>query len=498
MKSSVKLRYFLANLAIFSLSIILCHDNAIEENLNIFNEENIYSIEEQKEIFSLSSLESNYSKYIKEITQYPSKINLTIFEKNINSLKEKIYDIIEHKDNNENKDLYIMLSSIYGAFLGDSMGCGAEFMPKDKNNHLFIYREDGKFKPGQVTDDSEMAMSLAYGIMSDTNYKTLNPNLIYYFYLVWYNSKPLDIGMITKNALILQDLDKVEITDKNIFSEKIKSKIKSKNSASLANGFIMRSSPLLVWFYLMNKKYIIETLETKSPDKYFELYNKIHSEMAKDTQLTHPNDETAIAGSVFIFMGLCSMQENSSGNQVLERTKILFENNYFNDNQVGKMLKSTFVELLAEFSKPNFSKYDFFDKEGEQVGYYMHSYNLTIYYLSVFDKEKEQMSLKEFFTNMMFDFSDFGGDTDTNGAIVGMIMGPLIGMENYDRKYFEPLLSFYSRDRLLYNNSFMLLYTYFLKQIEGTPIPKTEDNTVNYKFLQLFINMLNKEIGKFK
>ena len=50
MKSSVKLRYFLANLAIFSLSIILCHDNAIEENLNNFNEENIYSIEEQKEI----------------------------------------------------------------------------------------------------------------------------------------------------------------------------------------------------------------------------------------------------------------------------------------------------------------------------------------------------------------------------------------------------------------------------------------------------------------
>ena len=270
MKSSYKLRYFFSNLVIFSLSIILCHGKVIDENLNILQEEKVYTIEEQKEIFNLRFLESNHSKYIKEITQNPYKINLTIFEKNINSLKEKIYDIIEHKDNNENKDLYIMLSSIYGAFLGDSMGCGAEFMPRDKNNHLLIYREDGKFKPGQVTDDSEMAMSLAYGIMSDINYKTLNPNLIYYFYLVWYNSNPLDIGAITKNALILQDLDKVDISDKNIFSEKIKSKIKSKNSASLANGFIMRSSPLLAWFYLMNKKYIIETLETKSPDKYFE------------------------------------------------------------------------------------------------------------------------------------------------------------------------------------------------------------------------------------
>lgn len=491
MKSSIQL----SNLIILFLSIILCNSYALNENL--LKDEIVYTLEEQRTIFDIDYIQGNHSKYIKEITQNPSKINLTNFEKNINSIKEKIYDITEHKNDSDlNKNLYIMLSSIYGAFLGDSMGCGAEFMPRDKNNHLLIYREDGKFKPGQVTDDSEMAMSLAYAIMSDINYKTLNPDLLYYFYLVWYNSKPLDIGAITKNALILQDLDKVDISDKNIFSEKIKLKIKSKNSASLANGFIMRSSPLLAWFYIMNKKYINETLQTKSSDIYFELYNKIHTEMAKDTQLTHPNEETAIAGSVMIFMGLCSMQENSSGNQVLERTRILFENSYFDNHQVGKMLKSTFLELLNEFSKPNFSKYDFFDKEMEQMGYYMHSYNLTIYYLSVFDKQKEQISLKDFFTNMMFDLSDFGGDTDTNGAIVGMIMGPLIGMENYDRKYLDPLLSFYSRDRLLYNNSFMYWYAYLLNILSGIPIPKTIDNPCSYLFSKLFIGMLNVDIGK--
>ena len=191
-----------------------------------------------------------------------SKLNTTIFEENINILKEKIYSTIENKDLKENKDIYIMLSSIYGAFLGDSMGCGAEFMPKDKNNHLLIYRKDGKFKPGQVTDDSEMAMSLAYGIISENNKKTLNPNLIYYFYSLWYSSNPLYIGAITKNALILLDINKVNITDNNIFSEKIKSKIKAKNSNSLANGFIMRSSPFLAWFYMLNKKYVKDSLET--------------------------------------------------------------------------------------------------------------------------------------------------------------------------------------------------------------------------------------------
>ena len=106
------------------------------------------------------------------------------------------------------------------------------------------------------------------------------------------------------------------------------------------------------------------------------------------------------------------------------------------------------------------------------------------------------MSLKEFFTNMMFDISDFGGDTDTNGAIVGMIMGPLIGMENYDRKYFDPLLSFYSRERLLYNNSFMYWYTYLIIMLSEIPIPKTIDNSCSYLFSKLFIGMINVDAGK--
>ena len=424
-----------------------------------------------------------------------SKLNTTIFEENINILKEKIYSTIENKDLKENKDIYIMLSSIYGAFLGDSMGCGAEFMPKDKNNHLLIYRKDGKFKPGQVTDDSEMAMSLAYGIISENNKKTLNPNLIYYFYSLWYSSNPLDIGAITKNALILLDINKVNITDNNIFSEKIKSKIKAKNSNSLANGFIMRSSPFLAWFYMFNKKYVKDSLETKSSDKYLELYKKIHEEMAKDTQLTHPNEETAIAGSIFIFMGLCTMQQKYSGKEILEMTHILFENNFFEENDISKNLKNIFEELLNEFSKPNFSKDKFFDKEEEQVGYYMHSFNLTIYYLSIFDEQKEKISLKEFFTNMMFDISDFGGDTDTNGAIVGMIMGPLIGIENFDRKYLDILLSFYSKDRLIYTNIFMYFYVYALQEFEKAPSYERDTHEVNYMFFVFVVLMLNKVIN---
>ena len=422
-----------------------------------------------------------------------SRLNLTLFENNINKIKQKIYKIIDDKD--KFKDLYIILSSIYGAFLADSMGSGTEFRSKDKNNHLLIYKEDGLFKPGQVTDDSEMAMSQAYGILDNYEFKNINPNLLYYYYVLWSNSNPSDIGTTTRSALMNLDLNKVNITDENIFSEKIKSKISIKNSGSLANGFLMRASPLLTWFYMINKNYVKETLQTKSKDKYFELYKKIHKEMAKDTQLTHPNEETAIAGSIVIFMGLCSLQQTYSGTQILEMTQILLENNYFNENDKGKILKNIFKQNLNEFSKPNFSKDDYFDNLEIQMGFYRHAFNLTLYYLSIFDEQKKVMSLKDFYTNMMFDISDFGGDTDTNGAIVGMVMGPLIGMENFDKKYFDVFLSFYSRERLVYTNVYMYFYALYLKKIENKAIDIDKNaKKVNFYFIEMILNMLNKEL----
>ena len=375
------------------------------------------------------------------------------------------------------------------------MGSGTEFMSKDKNNHELIYKDDGLFKPGQVTDDSEMAMSQAYGILDNYDYRNLNPHLLYYYYVLWSDSNPSDIGTTTRGALINLNLNKVNITDEIIFSEKIKNKISIKNSGSLANGYLMRASPLLTWFYMVNKNYVIEIIQTKSSNKYFELYKKIHEEMAKDTQLTHPNRETAIAGSIVIFMGLCSIQQKYSGKEILEMTSILLENSFFEEDEIGKTLKNIFKSNLNEFSKKNFSKDGFFSDLEIQMGFYRHAFNLTIYYLSVLDEQKKVMSLKDIYTNMMFDISDFGGDTDTNGAIVGMVMGPLIGMENFDKKYFDVFLSFYSRQRILYTNVYMYFYASYIKKLENKGlIIDRNASKVNFYFMQMILEMLNNEI----
>ena len=455
-----------------------------------------------KNKYTLESIKKNpylQTKYLLNLFSNQSNINFTLFEKNIKKLKEKIYSLIENK--NTNKDIYLTLSCIYGAFLADSMGSFCEFTSFNKNNHLSIFDKKSLriFKPGQITDDSEMAMSQSFAIMDNSNYTQINEHLLYYYYVIWFNSHPLDIGITTRNALKHLNINDVNIIDNNIFSETIKKKIYNENYKSLANGLLMRISPILSWFYMINKNYIIEILKSKSNEKYFELYNKIYIQISKDSQLTHPNIENSIAASIFIFMGLCSMQDNISGNEILEMTKILFSHNHFNNkkNEIEYKLLLFFNDNLSQFKDKNFKKENYFGNLSNLMGYYMHAFNLTLYYLNVFDEQKKNMSLKEVYNNIIFDICDFGGDTDTNAAIVGMVIGPLIGLENLDKKYFEVFLDFYSKKRIIYTNVLMYYYIEFLNNIHNLKYKGNDEkyNNVSFNFIEIILNVLNDEIG---
>ena len=433
------------------------------------------------------------TNYILYFFYNSDNLNLNIFEKNIKAVKQKIYSIIKNKK--ENQDLYIILSTIYGAFLGDSMGSFCEFRTFNKENHLLIFNNNSSniFMPGQVTDDSEMAMSLAYAIMDNGNYNSLNQHMIFYYYLIWYYSRPLDMGFTTSTALsTLQYSENVNITQ-NIFSEEIKQYISIQNSKSLANGLLMRISPLLCWFYMINKNYIKNILESKTSKKYYELYYKIYIEVEKDSQITHPNRENAVAGAILIFMGICAMEQKYSGLDILKMTNILFEDNKFNLSKEENILKNHFINIIQDYTKEGFNEDNYFKSVNNSIGYYLHAFKLTLYYLYRLDDMKKNMNIKEIYNKIIFSICDFGGDTDTNAAIVGMILGPLIGLENFDDKYLDIFLSFYSRHRVIYTNVFMYFYAKYLINISNNP-PKTNDSKVNFNFYKILDVMMNKEI----
>ena len=490
-------KYNQIHLILFIFSII-----SISINLKTLDQKNneIYDLEEQRKIYNYDLIKENphlFQEYFISIFENNYKLNLTLFEKNQKKIKERINYIIANKQ--KYNDLYIILSSIYGAFLADAMGATTEFSKKDPNNHKNIYREDGTFKPGQITDDSEMAMSQAFGILDNYFYKTLNQNIIYYYYVLWLKSDPLDIGSTTRRALYYLDTDKINITSKNVFTQKIKAKIKIENSNSKSNGFLMRASPFATWFYMLNRNYVREMLQTKSNKNYFALYQKILEEFSKDAELTHSNEELAFGGSLIMFMALCSLEQRYSGNDIINMVKILHSNNYFDDpnNYLEYKLKRHFEGVLEEISKPDFNKDIFFGNLYEQMGFYKHAFHLTVYYLSIIDKETKinKKSLKEFYINMIYEISDFGGDTDTNGAIVGIVLGPLIGMENFEKKYFDIFLNFYSRERLIYTNVFMYFYAEYLTKIENGILKlNKKENKVSFLFMKKFLEMLNTDM----
>jgi ADP-ribosylglycohydrolase len=164
-----------------------------------------------------------------------------------------------------NKEEYYAISSILGAFLGDSMGSYVEF----KKGWSRLWKDVDfnyigpiwKNSPGQLSDDSEMALSSAYGIL-DSPLKDLNPDRLMYYYGLWYLTNPINIGITTSNAL-------KQVTNKSLYPREYSDKIKKIilenytfvpgiynavkshcemfNNESQSNGFLMRKTPIAIY-----------------------------------------------------------------------------------------------------------------------------------------------------------------------------------------------------------------------------------------------------------
>ena len=98
------------------------------------------------------------------------------------------------------------LGSIMGAFIGDAAGAVLEFCMSKINEegveNALTFPGGGvmRVEPGQITDDSEMAMCILHGLkLSGPN--TFSKREIAKQYIKWYNSNPFDMGMTTRYSL---------------------------------------------------------------------------------------------------------------------------------------------------------------------------------------------------------------------------------------------------------------------------------------------------------
>ena len=378
------------------------------------------------------------------------------------------------------------------------MGTYCEDKPLNKLNHERIYNKESNtfLNPGTVTDDSEMAMSFSFAILDSPEYFSLNQNIIFYYYGIWAYSEPISMGCTTANSLFEFKMEKDNIMKRNIFTENIKNKVYDINKDMKSNGFLMRLSTFIVWFYYTNKNNLKILF---SNNNYIQIYIDIKKEIKKDIEITHPNTENVISGTIYTFIGLCSMFLYKASD-IIGKVKNLLKNEIFNneENYIELTVKNIIETCLEEYQKENFDKYNYFESINHQSGYYIHAFKLVFYYLFIFDKLSKDKNIENIYSYIIKEICDFGGDTDTNCCIVGGIIGPMVGFYNFEKKYFDIFIHYYSETRIQYTNAFMYFFVKYLE--DAKKIDNKEENNKNtvvkYNYIRYLYYMIIGDISQ--
>ena len=471
-------------------------NNHTQKLIEAFNKDQYFSVKFDFSFntlineINISPISHNY--YLQKLNRYCRYIDQNQFEKNLKILISKIFSI--SPSSTQDNDLYLSLSCIFGAFLGDSMGTYCEDKPMNKVNHERIYKKESNsfLSPGTVTDDSEMAMSFSFAVMDSPNLYSLNQNLIFYYYGIWAYSEPISMGNTTANSLFQFNIEKDNITKQNLFSDSIKKKVAEMNKDMLSNGFLMRLSTFIVWYYYQNKK---ELLKLFNDENYIEIYYNLQKELIKDIEITHPNKENLIVGTIYVFIGICTLFLYKPMN-ILKKVNDLLKNDLFlkDENILEIKVKNIIENCLIDYKKKDFDKYKYFENINIKSGWYIHSFKLMFYYLYTFNNIVNDEKIENIYSYIIKEICDFGGDTDTNCCIVGAIIGPLIGFFNFERTYFNIFINYYCDVRIQYTNAFMYFYVKYLE--DSKTIKKgSEQKEIRYNFIKCLYTMIIGELN---
>ncbi|RNC28758.1 MAG: ADP-ribosyl-[dinitrogen reductase] glycohydrolase [Candidatus Dichloromethanomonas elyunquensis] len=274
--------------------------------------------------------------------------------------------------------------SLLGVAVGDALGATVEFMTRGEISRQFgIHTEmigEGYWQlaPGEVTDDTDMTMAVAKGILMDPG----NPvRHIARFFADWAATDPKDIGNICRRVLT-EGIRRGTDSEAEWLEVAELAHLQS-GGRSGGNGSLMRTIPIVLAYYTNRDTMLHMAL--------------------RQSRLTHY--DPAAGECVVLYCDLVGRIIN------------------------GKSLKPAVQETVREGSEDVPFKCNLLTEQIQTTGYAVHTLEAAINCAYQTDSFEEALTMAV----------NLGGDADTIGAVTGGIAGAYYGLEQIPSRWLEKL-----------------------------------------------------------
>lgn len=281
--------------------------------------------------------------------------------------------------------------AILGQLVGDSLGSLVEFWSSEDVKAAFpggvrrmAWGGVWGTLPGQPTDDSEMALSLARSLVAKGFYEG---DAVAGAYAHWYGSKPFDMGRTT--GMALGEAHRAAAAGESPMA----GALRGRNPASQANGALTRVSPLGVFG--------VGALE-----------DKLEATARQDASLTHPHPVCQVASALYCQALAFAIREGCSPQDTFD----------FAMERLVRGAKSD----LAEGYGPLLERMRAAEEGSEPRADGPHQGWVLIAFQNAFFQLRHGTSLEEGLVQTIA----LGGDTDTNAAIAGALLGASYGADS--------------------------------------------------------------------
>jgi len=289
---------------------------------------------------------------------------------------------------NENK----ISGLLYGQAIGDALGLSTEFLLKKDVNLIYkdnitydnIYQDEHRkiWKKGEWTDDTDMCLILFNHLLNCKNYEVNEKELAKEFKNWYLNGLKIDVNINKRACGIGRNIGRV-LNDKEFLNNpKLSSLIISLNCPS--NGAIMRSSVLALFPNCIE--------------------NTINS-----CSITHYSED-CIVSCLFIVLLLKNLLEEDVNDidKTINGIILDIEELKYDTEELKKYVNINSLEEL---------------KLNEHIGYTYKPLGCAVYSLKNHNNS---------FYNILQLVIREGGDADTNGCVVGAVLGCYLGYNNID------------------------------------------------------------------